>query len=353
MRLRSDICLACIPFTAGVALTAMLPEHLCATAAAVSLPCAIVSALGFLHDGRRKAYILSALLFAGIFCQCCSGLGVSVHTGGGIAEKAMDRLCARIDSLEFRHAGTGGLVKALVTGRKDGLDPATVEAFRICGTSHILALSGMHLCVLYAMISTALSWTGGNRTALAARSILSVLLCSCYCAMAGSGESLVRAVLFVCVNEAARNFPGRRRLSGNVFCAALTVQLIIDPGAVRSVGFQLSYLSVLAIITLYPKLDALVRAEDGKAVKKIWSAAALSISCQLYTAPAVLWYFRSFPPYFLISNLIGVPLSSALMIVSIICILLGLPGICPDMMLRLTEMLSQALILTMDTVSGF
>ena len=171
--------------------------------------------------------------------------------------------------------------------------------------------------------------------------------------MAGSGESLVRAVLFVCVNEAARNFPGRRRLGGNVFCAALTVQLIIDPGAVRSVGFQLSYLSVLAIITLYPKLDALVRAEDGKAVKKIWSAAALSISCQLYTAPAVLWYFRSFPPYFLISNLIGVPLSTALMIVSIICILLSLPGICPDMMLRLTDMLSQALILTMDTVSGF
>ena len=319
MRLRSDICLACIPFTAGIALTATLPEHLCAAAAAVALPCAIMSALGFLHDGRRKAYILSALLFAGIFCQCCSGLGVSVRAGDGIAERAMDRFCARIDSLEFRHARTGGLVKALVTGRKDGLDPDTAEAFRICGTSHILALSGMHLCVLYA----------------------------------GSGESLVRAVLFVCVNEAARNFPGRRRLAGNVFCAALTVQLIIDPGAVRSVGFQLSYLSVLAIITLYPKLDALVRAEDGRVVKKIWSAAALSISCQLYTAPAVLWYFRNFPPYFLISNLIGVPLSTALMIVSIICILLSLPGICPDMMLRLTDMLSQALILTMDTVSGF
>lgn len=352
MAARYDIRLACVPFTAGTALACMIPDKATATAAMIMGPCAVMLALWFLRRGGRSV-IIAALATAGMFCLCSSRTGVTPYRQpGGLSERAMDSLCSVIDSLEFTSGETGPMIKALVTGRQEELPEHVSEAFRQAGTAHILALSGMHLCLLYGLLSALMAWTGGNKAALMARSVVSVAACGFYCAMAGNGPSLFRAFLFVLFNEIARNLPGRGRNGPNIFCAALTVQLAIDPSDIRSAGFQLSYLSVLAIMTLYPKLDSLYPAEAGRIRKRIWSAAALSISCQLYTAPAVMLYFGTFPRYFLIGNLVGVPLSTALIFASVVCIALEAAGICPEFALRATQALGQALILSMETIRG-
>lgn len=351
MALRYDICLACIPFTIGTVLACLLPETMVTGAACICGLCTGILTLDYIRSDN-KWKMLAALVTAGMFCLCTSRMAVSPENGkGGTAMKMMDGICRIIDSLDFRQPETLSLMKALVTGRREGLSDQTQEAFRKSGTSHILALSGMHLGILYGILSALLSWTGGTRISRTVRSILAVSACTLYCLMAGSSPSLVRAVLFVLINEAARMMPGRKSGGAYVFCIALTIQLAFTPESVESVGFQLSYLSVLAIITIYPKMKAMYPQEGNPVMKRIWSAASLSISCQLFTAPAVLWHFGTFPPYFLIGNLIGVPLCTALMCLSIACISLSALGQCPDILLRLTENVGQALISCMETVS--
>ena len=108
-------------------------------------------------------------------------------------------------------------------------------------------------------------------------------------------------------------------------------------------GFQLSYLAMLGIFLLFPKLDAWFPSEGRRKgpVKWMWSSMALSISCQIFTAPLVWLHFRTFPKHFLLTNLIALPLTSFLMFGAVACLALSAFGICPAW-----------LVWTVDTLAG-
>ncbi len=351
MVVEKDIVAVSIPFLAGVILAALWPpgsDTLWAVAAGSGLAAAwlLCSLSG---RGDRTAAMLLLYLLLGVMCGCAGGLFPAVQRGWPPAERALAALQRRIEDAGFAHPSTAALLEALLAGQRDGMDRATVEAFRAAGASHLLALSGLHLGILYGILQRALAVLGRSRAALVARSSVAVGASAFYLLMTGASPSLVRAFLFILIHELSRHMPGRRMKPQNVFCAALTLQLAVSPAVVRSLGFQLSYLAMLGIITVFPRLEAWYpKGPRLDPVRRIWTATALTLSCQVFTAPLVWIRFHTFPKYFLLTNLAALPLTEGFLFSA----LPALAGIFPAGTKKLADLLGQSLLSLLGAIAA-
>ncbi|MBO4525673.1 MAG: ComEC/Rec2 family competence protein [Bacteroidales bacterium] len=264
---------------------------------------------------------------------------------------------AVLPRIPFPHQRTNALLRALLTGKRDMLDRATASAFRKAGASHILALSGLHLGIIYLIISRLLFFLGKSRRASILRSAIIVGLCGAYMAATGAGPSIVRAFIFITLAEIARNCPGRRRSGVNIWCTALLIQLCVKPSVISSIGFQMSYLAMLGTFTLFPILrdwypSAGPKKDRFLPVKRIWEMMALSISCQVFTAPLVWLRFHTFPKYFLLANLISLPLTEALIVGGLACTGLEAIKISPRFLTRAVDWISELLCSSLETIAS-
>jgi len=340
-----------VPFAAGVSAGAFLAIR-CGLSSGLSgllaplclLPVAIL--LLWLSQEKtgtpvddRVAVSLSAA-FCGMFCYLgwhCRGDAGLDGPVTRMAARCVAALRAHIDSIPYSGGQSAALVKALLSGDRSGLSRESVAAFRSSGASHLLALSGLHLGFIYLMIkrlSAALPWHGPRADAARAGAVTG--LCGFYTLMTGAGPSIVRAFLFILINEISSICPGRKREPGRTLLSALTIQLAISPGVITTVGFQLSYLAMTGIIWIFPHMEAWYP-ESRSPIRRLWVMASLSISCQATTAPLAWLYFHSFPKYFLITNLIAMPLTSAVMAISIAVLIFSALGVCPHWLILLDD----------------
>ena len=289
----------------------------------------------WLGSFSRTAVIVAATFFCGMFCWSNYRLGEVASAGNPSAAErltapAAAKLKAGIDSLPLHDYGNNALVKALVTGDKSDVPAATSRAFRDSGASHILALSGMHLAVIYLILTRILAVLGPAKRADIVRYVTILASTLFYSVMTGSSPSIVRAFLFISLRETAR-LTGRKASPVNILCFSLTVQCALSPGVITSASFQLSYLAMCGIYFLYPPLKDLYPA-NVPVLKKIWDSAAMSIACQAFTGPLAYVLFGSAPLYFIITNLIAIPLTSALMPVALAAVVLNSAGCCPALL---------------------
>ena len=309
--------------------------------------------------------IMATGLAAGAFCGAnANELSVSDYSGNGFFTRLGSALEASVDRIPFRDPQTNAFIKAILTGERSGMSQEVTEAFRKSGASHILALSGLHLGVIYMMIGRMLSVMGFSRRSIIIRSVITILLCGIYTSAVGAGPSIVRAFLFILLNETA-HLSGRYRSTGNVLLAALVIQLCISPASIRSVGFQLSYAAMAGIAFIYPWMKALwpdgstgptkdgslAQAAVTRPARWLWNSIAMSVSCQAATAPLAWLYFRTFPVYFLLTNLIALPLTGVLIPSAALTVVLCRAGICPDLLVRLTEWITGLLIGALDIIA--
>ncbi len=307
-----------------------------------------------LREPLATGLILASFLFLG----CFSALSASIPFRGngflqeGLPQRAVEGLRSLIGRIPFPSGKTAPLLTALLTGDRSGLSADTVAAFRGSGASHILALSGLHLGILY-MLLDKLTRPAGNTPALrVARSASIVLAAGFFTLMTGASPSLVRAFLFITINETLLLL-GRPRKASRVLCLALLVQLVLDPGVLKSLGFQLSYLAMGGIFFLYPHLEKWYpEGPKWDPMRRIWQAAALSISCQLTTAPLAWLRFHTFPTYFLLTNLLAIPLTTLLMTSAVLTVGLSALGLCPDLLITATDGLSRLLQWTLEIIAG-
>ena len=293
-----------------------------------------------------------ALLFfcTGVFCWSSFSLCPPLPSFKNVHAGAITEI---LDSIPFDGKHSGAIIKALLTGDRSSLPRATVSAFRRSGASHILALSGLHLGVIYVFIGKILSLLGNSRGARMLRGTLAVALCGVYTAVTGASASTVRAFLFILINETGRSLSGRARSPLGTFCTALTIQLAINPSLISSAGFQMSYLAMLGITVLYPALESWYPGSSGKdPLRAIWKSAAMSVSCQAFTAPAAWIHFHSFPPYFLITNLIALPLTELVIVLAAIAALLEFAGICPPVLAYTCGKLVQIMEFCLETIAS-
>lgn len=393
----ADIKPLALAFTFGAAsglLLSRISMHAAYISSATSLLVALTLTVITSAD-RRQAEILLLFLTTGVFCAATSTLTSLGAVAGKplFADLAAD-FRSMISSIPFPHEGTAPLVNALLTGDRSSLDDSVMNSFRDSGASHILALSGLHLGIIYGILLKVTSIFGKHPAVKAIRSLIIISLCGIYTLATGASPSLVRAFLFILVNETAR-LTHRSNNPLRVYCAALFIQTAINPQVISSTGFQLSYLAMAGIFLLYPALkkwypqeeaagDMLIEKGAGLtesdglegvmidkgccrarrcrtswmktivsvAPRKIWDAAALTISCQVFTGPLAWWKFGTFPKYFLLTNLLSLPLTSAVMLLSVSTSVLFAIGICPDFLISLTDSSASLLLFIMKVISS-
>jgi competence protein ComEC len=204
-----------------------------------------------------------------------------------------------------------GLVKAMLLGRRDDLRSDQIDDYTTSGTVHILSVSGMHVAIIFLVLSYMLSWLkkirGGKYIYLLA---ITSLLCF-YALVTGLPPSVQRATLMCIVFVVAEVF-SRKHHAMNTLALSAFLILIVDPLALFDVGFQLSYLAMAGIFLLYKPIDS-VFSPTNKIWKYLWQITALSLAAQLATFPLSLYYFHQFPFYFWLVNPFVITFTNALL----------------------------------------
>ena len=352
---RAGIEALAVHFTAGVAAGALL-LRLPADPAILStgLLLVLASLVVIVLKTERGGLLFPAFLLLGAFCAFADAFpGADTATFLEQWTSAWaDRLRHFIDGIPFPSAGTAPLLKALLTGDRSGLSQDTVRVFRESGGAHLLALSGLHIGILYLLL-TRLLWPLGNSPR--ARRLcyaLIVLAAGLFTLMTGASPSIVRAFLFIFLNETAR-IACRPRDPLRILSTALLIQLVITPSAISSTGFQLSYLAMAGIFLLFPILEGWYpKGSRYDPVRKVWEAAALSISCQVFTGPLAWFRFHTFPTYFLLTNLFALPLTTLLMGSAVTTLVLQGIHCCPGFLLHATDWLCRTLVWILQVISS-
>ena len=210
------------------------------------------------------------------------------------------------------------IAEALLIGYTQDLDKDLVQAYSNTGVVHIIAISGMHLALIYIM----LVWIF-NRIPFIKRSkiIKVIFILSClwlFSLLTGGAASILRAaVMFSCI-VIGENF-ARKSSIYNSLAASAFILLCCNPYFLWDVGFQLSYLAVLSIVIFQKPIYHLLYVKN-KWLDKLWALVSVSIAAQIFTFPVCLYYFHQFPTVFLITNIIMVPLSTFILFVEIFLI---------------------------------
>lgn len=254
-------------------------------------------------------------------------------------------------SIPWDNGADNALSAALFTGDRSTMEKDLVRDFRIAGAAHMLALSGMHLGIIYLIISRIMSLLGNSVPMRKIRNIVIIILTGTYTIACGAAPSLVRAWLFIFLREGGQAI-GRKQKPQNIYCTALSLHLALRPESITSVGFQLSYLAMAGIVFLWPHMRAWYTGDPNGIGAKIWDSASLAICCQTMTTPLSLYCFGTFPKYFLITNLIAAPLLTMVIISTLIALVCSISGVDAQWIFAATEYCSKALRLVIGTISG-
>ena len=209
----------------------------------------------------------------------------------------------------------GGLASALLLGVRENLDDTLALSFRNAGLSHILALSGMHLAFISAMLAFVLKKPLGKKRSIIAGFAFIVL----YVFLVGPQPSLVRAVIMYALGSFLV-LTGAARQTLALLSAAFLVQILWDPSSAYSVSFILSYLALAGILVLSGPALTLLR---GKIPSSLAAGLSASAGAFLFTAPVVAAFFGILRPAGLIAGLIAAPLSGIFMALSFLWLLLA------------------------------
>lgn len=204
------------------------------------------------------------------------------------------------------------VVKALAYGYQDEIPAGIEESFRQSGAIHLLALSGMHLGLLYGLLLKLLALIGNSPTVKRIRSTVIIAALWAFTIFTGCGVSILRAAVMFSIYEAGV-LAGRRRNGLNALSLSAIIITVADPSAPSGISFQLSYAAMTAIFLIFPHLRAIVKTRN-RISGRIADACAMTIACQATTAPIILLHFGTFAFYSLLANLLCSPIVSIAML---------------------------------------
>lgn len=222
--------------------------------------------------------------------------------------------------------GTIALAVALSCGNKSLIDKNIYENFRKSGSLHLLALSGLHLGIIYAILSFLLSFSGNYPCVKKIRSCLTIILLWAYSIFTGLGVSILRAVIMITIYETASIF-NKEKNGMNALAVSILAIGLFSPADPGSISFLLSAGAMFGIFFLYPTISGSLTT-DNKFLKNIFNIIAMSTACQIITTPIILKNFGTFPALSIIANIFCSPLVTLIM--SIIPITLVLSYIFPS-----------------------
>lgn len=260
-----------------------------------------------------------------IFCHAFASESDIVHLGNHPPSKLLSlayAIRAKSKNIIFEfipEPREQAILTALLLGIKDHLDNETKAAYSSAGAMHVLAVSGLHVGIIYYLINILFGFIKKKKAGKLTFIFLAVNLIWAYALITGFSPSVLRAAVMFSVILISQTLSKSANIYNSLGIAAF-VLLLYDPFLIYSVGFQLSFAAVFGIVFLQPKLVRLLN-PYGIVLSYLWAITCVSVSAQLATFPLTVYYFHQFPTYFLVSNIVVIPAAVIILVGGIVLIL--------------------------------
>lgn len=233
--------------------------------------------------------------------------------------RARDRQMERYRRLGFSD-DVLAVLAALTLGEREELDDELRENYSVAGAAHVLALSGLHVglltALLWVLFTPLCRWWRASRPLV---SVVIALMLWLYALFTGASPSVVRAVVMSSI-WLFSSWQYERPVSLNTWAAAAFLMLLVRPLWLFDVGFQLSFAAVAALVLFHPRLYGCWKPR-WRLLRYLWSLLSLTLVAQLGTLPLILFYFSRFPTHFLLTGLWVVPWVSVVLYAAVLLLL--------------------------------
>jgi competence protein ComEC len=216
---------------------------------------------------------------------------------------------------------TQAFINALLFGQKNHLEQETLTSFTDAGVMHVLAISGLHVGIIYMFIAFALKPLKRYKKGRLIELLLTLFLLWSFAALTGFSASVSRAVTLFSIIAIGRFWNKRSSVYNSIAASALLL-LLVNPNFIFDIGFQLSYSAVLSIVLFQPFFERFYFSKN-KVSRYVVDLILVSVAAQIGVLPLSLYYFNQFPILFLVANILVIPLVTLLLLLGVLTLILN------------------------------
>lgn len=256
-------------------------------------------------------------------------LGLGSRTIKGWSEQFRDLVQVSMGKYHFKKNELA-VINALLLGQRQDVSKQLLTDYARAGAIHILAVSGLHVGIILMLLLKLFTPFEHFKHGKTIKTIIIILILWMFAFVAGLSASVVRAVTMFSFLAIGQQFGSKKIILFSLF-SSLFLLLIFNPFFLFDVGFQLSYLAVLGIITIQYKLYKIITFRNFLA-DKIWQLTTVSMAAQIGVLPLSLYYFHQFPGLFFLSNIVIIPFLGIVLMAGIVVIFLAIFQIAPQIL---------------------
>ncbi|HDP76146.1 MAG TPA: ComEC family competence protein [Bacteroidales bacterium] len=272
---------------------------------------------------KRYMYLLGIVYYIRVNQGCWEKVGNKPNKIFKLAYKAQNYVIETLKAYGIKGQELA-VISALMLGYKSLLDDEIQKVYSSVGAMHILAVSGLHVGLVFGMVVIIITLLPKRLYWLAIRLGIAFAILWGYALITGLSPSVSRATIMFSLFAIGQT-AGLKTNSYNTLAAAAFMLLISNPFMLFNVGFQLSFAAVLSIVFFHPIIYSLLNPQS-RLIDYVWSLLSVSAAAQILTLPLTLYYFGQFPVVFLITNLIAVPLATIVLYLSLVAIAFSIIG---------------------------
>ena len=270
---------------------------------------------GAYQHGKGLSYHLYLDSVSWIPSQVYAARGLQIRSKR-IRRTLMDRIDRSIEGRDEK-----AILYSLLLGYRAELGQDVKQQFVRSGSMHILAVSGLHVGILYILPAFLIGKIRGSMAGRLLATLILLMLLWSYAMLTGLSPSVVRAVTMCSVHRIAI-LMGRKTGIFHVLSLTAFLMVLSRPAIIFEAGFQLSFAAVAGIAGFQKPLSNMIPAK-GWLARRVWQLVTVSLAAQLATAPLSLFYFHQFSNVFILSNLVVIPLTTVILYVGLAFILLS------------------------------
>ncbi len=277
-----------------------------------------------------SAYLEKQSIFHQVFVQQTSLLRLQTKTNSllGYAEKLRHRINTKLKLYNFK-SDELAIINALLLGQRQDMSKDIYDNYVNAGAIHILAVSGLHVGIILMILNFCLQPIELIKYGKPIKVCLLLLILWSFAIVAGLSASVTRAVTMFSIVAIALNWRRPTNIY-NTLAISVFILLLFKPMFLFDVGFQMSYMAVLAIVTIQPIIYKLWR-RKWRLFDYFWQILTVTIAAQFGVIPISLYYFHQFPGLFFVSNLIIIPFLGLILGFGILVIVLALLNGLPEL----------------------
>ncbi|WP_299338665.1 ComEC/Rec2 family competence protein [uncultured Psychroserpens sp.] len=245
----------------------------------------------------------------------------------GYAERFRQKINRKLKTYSFK-SDELSIINALLLGQRQDMDQSVYNSYANAGAIHILAVSGLHVGIILFILNVILKPIEHIKHGRTIKITSILLLLWSFAIIAGLSASVTRAVTMFSVVAIAINLKRTTNIY-NTLAISVFILLLFKPMFLFDVGFQMSYLAVLSIVSIQPLIYKLWRPK-WRITNYFWQILTVTIAAQMGVVPISLYYFHQFPGLFFVSNLAIIPFLGLILGFGIIVIVLALFDILPS-----------------------